>query len=148
MKDHSLIRCSRRLGRAQVISRVNPEESALMRISLQIAVLTVSILMVAVSPGASAQSASCGLKPLPELGCRIGRCVNGAWEQICDSNPVLSCGIRPTPSLGCRIGRCVDGVWEQICDRMPTLSCGLKPIPNLGCRIGRCVDGVWEQICN
>ena len=93
-------------------------------------------------------SFTCGLKPLPELGCRIGRCVDGAWERICDSAPTLSCGLKPLPNLGCRIGRCVDGYWEQICDSAPSLSCGLKPLPNLGCRIGRCVDGHWEQICN
>jgi hypothetical protein len=97
---------------------------------------------------AEGQSQTCGLKPLPELGCRIGRCVNGAWEQICDANPALSCGLKPLPELGCRIGRCVDGAWEQICDRNPSLSCGLKPLPELGCRIGRCVDGAWEQVCN
>jgi len=78
-----------------------------MRISLLIAMLTVSILMMRDSPVAAAQSASCGLKPLPELGCRIGRCVNGAWEQICDANPALSCGLKPLPELGCRIGRLV-----------------------------------------
>lgn len=95
-----------------------------------------------------AQNLNCGLKPLPKLGCRIGRCVNGEWEQVCDSNPGLSCGLKPLPALGCRIGRCVDGVWEQVCDQNPGLSCGLKPIPALGCRIGRCVDGVWEQVCD
>ncbi len=99
-------------------------------------------------PSAQGQSQGCGLKPLPELGCRIGRCVNGAWEQICDANPALSCGLKPLPELGCRIGRCVDGAWEQICDSNPSLSCGLKPLPELGCRIGRCVDGAWEQVCN
>jgi hypothetical protein len=97
---------------------------------------------------ASAQSLTCGLKPLPSLGCRIGRCVNGAWEQICDQSPAVSCGLQPLPAVGCRIGRCVSGVWEQVCDRSPSLSCGLKPLPRVGCRIGRCVDGVWEQVCN
>jgi len=33
---------------------------------------------------ASAQNLTCGLKPIPEVGCRIGRCVDGAWEQVCD----------------------------------------------------------------
>ena len=33
---------------------------------------------------APAQNLICGIKPIPELGCRIGRCVDGAWEQICD----------------------------------------------------------------
>lgn len=26
----------------------------------------------------------CGYKPMPQLGCRIGDCVNGRWEQICN----------------------------------------------------------------
>jgi hypothetical protein len=114
---------------------------------LPLAVVTVSILMVRPGAGA-AQNLNCGIKPIPEIGCRIGRCVNGAWEQICDQNPGLSCGIKPIAELGCRVGRCVDGAWEQICDQNPGLSCGLKPIPAIGCRIGRCVDGVWEQVCH
>ena len=61
-------------------------------------------------------SYSCGIKPFPEIGCRIGRCVDGAWEQICDSAPTLSCGIKPIPEVGCRIGRCVNGAWEQVCN--------------------------------
>ena len=111
-----------------------------------------ALLLLAVSsctpPAASAQNLTCGLKPIPALGCRIGRCGNGAWEQICDSNPGLSCGLKPIPAVGCRVGRCVDGGWEQICDQSPGLSCGLKPIPAVGCRIGRCVDGAWEQVCD
>lgn len=90
----------------------------------------------------------CGIKPIPKIGCRIGRCTDGGWEQICDSSPMLSCGIKPIPNVGCRIGRCVDGAWEQICDANSSLSCGIKPIPKIGCSIGRCVDGRWEQICN
>ena len=27
---------------------------------------------------------SCGIKPIPAVGCRIGRCVDGVWEQVCD----------------------------------------------------------------
>ena len=104
--------------------------------------------VLTVVPGVGAQNLACGLKPIPAIGCRIGRCVNGAWEQICDRNPGLSCGLKPIPEIGCRIGRCVDGVWEQVCDQNPALSCGIKPIPAIGCRIGRCVDGVWEQVCN
>lgn len=91
---------------------------------------------------------ACGIRPLPEIGCRIGRCVDGHWEQICDRNPSLTCGIKPIPNVGCRIGRCVSGGWEQICDSAPMLSCGIKPIPRIGCQVGRCVDGHWEQICN
>ncbi len=26
---------------------------------------------------------NCGFKPSPQFGCKIGRCVNGKWEQIC-----------------------------------------------------------------
>jgi hypothetical protein len=77
---------------------------------------TVAALAITVPGVAPAQNLTCGLKPIPEIGCRIGRCVNGAWEQICDRNPGLSCGIKPIPAIGCRIGRCVDGVWEQVCD--------------------------------
>ena len=58
----------------------------------------------------------CGIKPIPNIGCRIGRCVDGQWEQVCDSTPTLSCGIKPLPDIGCKIGRCVDGKWEQVCD--------------------------------
>ncbi len=85
---------------------------------------------------------SCGIKPIPNIGCRIGRCIDGDWEQICNN---MTCGIKPIPNIGCRIGRCIDGSWEQVCNNM---TCGIKPIPNIGCQIGRCVDGHWEQVCN
>jgi hypothetical protein len=39
---------------------------------------------LALSGGAWAQNLTCGLKPIPDVGCRIGRCVDGAWEQVCD----------------------------------------------------------------
>ena len=91
---------------------------------------------------------TCGLKPVPDVGCRIGRCVNGKWEQVCDSAPTLSCGVQPVPDVGCRIGRCVNGQWEQVCDSTAVLTCGLKPIPDVGCRIERCVNGQWEQVCD
>lgn len=68
------------------------------------------------APDVDAQNLTCGIKPIPALGCRIGRCVDGVWEQVCDQNPGLSCGIKPIPAVGCRTGRCVDGVWEQVCD--------------------------------
>jgi len=45
----------------------------------------------------------CGIKPVPKVGCKIGRCVNGTWEQICDTSPILNCGIKPIPEVGCRI---------------------------------------------
>ena len=38
---------------------------------------------------------NCGIKPIPKAGCRIGRCVDGMWEQICDTSPTISCGKRP-----------------------------------------------------
>lgn len=91
---------------------------------------------------------NCGVPPVPQIGCRIGQCVNGQWQQICDSNPSISCGIPPVPEVGCRIGQCVDGQWQQICDSQPTMSCGIPPVPQVGCRIGQCVDGQWQQICN
>ena len=46
---------------------------------------------------------NCGIKPIPKAGCRIGRCVDGMWEQICDTSPTISCGIRPIPDVGCSI---------------------------------------------
>lgn len=87
----------------------------------------------------------CGLRPMPNIGCYIGRCIDGAWEQVC--NPI-SCGLKPIPEIGCLIGRCVNGAWEQVCYSSPAFACGLKPIPQIGCAIGRCVNGQWEQICN
>lgn len=29
---------------------------------------------------------NCGFKPYAQLGCKIGRCVNGKWEQVCGSS--------------------------------------------------------------
>lgn len=26
----------------------------------------------------------CGTKPIPNIGCQVGRCINGAWEQVCN----------------------------------------------------------------
>ena len=82
-------------------------------------VSTILLIGLAVMHSGSATgqgNLTCGLKPLSNLGCRVGRCVDGAWEQICDTSPRLSCGLKPLPNLGCRIGRCVDGVWEQVCN--------------------------------
>lgn len=93
-------------------------------------------------------SGGCGFRPIPKIGCRIGRCIDGSWEQVCDNNSALECGIRPIPKIGCRIGRCVDGAWEQVCDNNSALECGIKPIPKIGCHIGRCANGAWEQVCN
>ena len=34
--------------------------------------------------GAGKFSMNCGIAPIPQLGCSIGRCVNGRWEQVCN----------------------------------------------------------------
>jgi len=91
---------------------------------------------------------SCGIKPISHIGCKVGRCVDGKWEQVCDPHIVSSCAIKPIPHIGCKIGRCVDGEWEQVCDPHIVSSCAIKPIPHIGCKIGRCVDGEWEQVCS
>jgi|GEM_PF-6851574 len=60
-------------------------------------------------------SLNCGLKPLPELGYEIGRCINGQWEQVSKSfSSGLNCGLKPLPELGYEIGRCINGQWEQV----------------------------------
>jgi hypothetical protein len=41
-------------------------------------------LAIAAPAVAPAQNLTCGLKPIPEIGCRIGRCVDGVWEQVCN----------------------------------------------------------------
>ena len=58
---------------------------------------------------------NCGIKPLPRLGYRIGRCINGQWEQVSDRGTSgINCGIKPLPRIGYRIGRCINGQWEQV----------------------------------
>ena len=90
----------------------------------------------------------CGWKPFPKMGCKIGRCVNGRWEQLCDQNAVMTCGIKPVPEIGCEVTECVNGVWEQQCKTPAIMSCGPKPFAKLGCKIGRCFNGRWEQVCH
>lgn len=131
-----------------ILDRGFTEGVAMQRLRIAFGVLVLLAVSSCTPYAASAQNLTCGLKPIPAVGCRVGRCVNGGWEQVCDSNPGLSCGLKPIPAIGCRVGRCVDGGWEQICDQSPGLSCGLKPIPAIGCRIARCVDGAWEQVCD
>lgn len=91
---------------------------------------------------------NCGLKPLPKLGYRIGRCINGQWEQVSEGySSGLNCGLKPLPQLGYKIGRCINGQWEQVSEGYSSgLNCGLKPIPKLGYKIGRCINGQWEQV--
>ena len=91
---------------------------------------------------------NCGLKPLPQLGYEIGRCINGQWEQVSkSSNSNLNCGLKPLPQLGYEIGRCINGQWEQVSKSSNSnLNCGLKPLPQLGYEIGRCINGQWEQV--
>ncbi len=87
----------------------------------------------------------CGPKPIPTNGCRVGHCMDGRWELICDTAiNANACGTQPTPNSGCRIGKCVNGKWEEICSADV---CGNKPAPGPGCRIGKCIDGNWEKIC-
>ena len=59
---------------------------------------------------------SCGLKPIPPLGYKVGRCVNGRWEFVSQSpsSSTLSCGLKPIPPLGYKVGRCVNGRWEFV----------------------------------
>lgn len=33
---------------------------------------------------------NCGFKPNPQFGCKIGRCVNGKWEQVCGGSELDS----------------------------------------------------------
>jgi len=41
------------------------------------------LMGVFVSPAfGQSSSLNCGLKPLPNLGYKIGRCINGRWEQV------------------------------------------------------------------
>ena len=93
-------------------------------------------------------SLNCGLKPLPKLGHKIGRCINGRWEQVSTTSmSPLNCGLKPLPKLGHKIGRCINGRWEQVSTTsMSPLNCGLKPLPKLGHKIGRCINGRWEQV--
>jgi hypothetical protein len=60
-------------------------------------------------------SLNCGLKPLPKIGHKIGRCVNGRWEQVSTgASGSLNCGLKPLPKIGHKIGRCINGRWEQV----------------------------------
>ena len=79
-----------------------------------LALLAIIFLIPAVSYAGG--TLKCGIKLIPEVGCRIGQCVNGQWKQVCDISPTLSCGIKTIPDVGCKIGRCVDGEWEQVCE--------------------------------
>lgn len=110
--------------------------------------LTLLLVLVSMLTAHDVGAQTCGIKPIPHIGCKVGQCVGGKWEQVCNQFPTLTCGIKPTPHIGCKIGQCVDGAWEQVCNQFPTLTCGIKPIPHILCRIGRCIDGEWEQVCN
>jgi hypothetical protein len=58
---------------------------------------------------------NCGIKPIPSIGYRIGRCINGQWEQVSEGfSSGLNCGIKPIPRIGYKIGRCINGQWEQV----------------------------------
>ena len=97
---------------------------------------------------ASAQNLTCGLKPIPAVGCRVGRCVNGA----------LGTGVRFQSGALLRTqtdsGRRVPGRavcrWRLGADLRSEsgVVLWLEADPAIGCRIGRCVDGAWEQVCD
>jgi len=91
---------------------------------------------------------NCGVKPVPRVGYRIGRCINGQWEQVSSGySSGINCGVKPVPRVGYRIGRCINGQWEQVSDGFSSgINCGVKPVPRVGYRIGRCINGQWEQV--
>jgi hypothetical protein len=93
-------------------------------------------------------SMNCGFKPFPKLGYRIGRCIDGEWEQVStEASSGMNCGFKPFPKLGYKIGRCIGGEWEQISTEASSgMNCGFKPFPKLGYKIGRCIGGEWEQV--
>ena len=45
----------------------------------------VFIIVSALLPAYS-YAQTCGFKPYPKFGCKIGRCVNGQWEQVCGTS--------------------------------------------------------------
>ena len=55
----------------------------IMRISIMCIITLLPIIFMS-TPLVADGTLSCGLKPLPDIGCRIGRCVDGHWEQVCD----------------------------------------------------------------
>jgi hypothetical protein len=90
----------------------------------------ISLIVLLFCVHTQAQSLVCGLKPLPKVGCKIGQCIDGKWQQVCSNkNPYsnnnspfgnqqatnLSCGIKPIPPVGCKIGQCIDGKWQKVC---------------------------------
>jgi hypothetical protein len=114
---------------------------------IALAAVSVALLWGSLAGRATAEE-PCGMMPIPEPGCWIGRCVDGEWEEFCPHHDAVRCGVKPVPNFGCRIGGCKHGEWQQICDDPDAIDCGPEPIPPVGCRIGRCIEGHWEQICN
>jgi hypothetical protein len=47
-------------------------------------VVATALVAVLATSAVPAQNLTRGIKPIPEIGCRIGRCVDGVWEQVCD----------------------------------------------------------------
>lgn len=41
------------------------------------------IFFISLLLSSNSYAQNCGFKPYPQFGCKIGRCVNGKWEQIC-----------------------------------------------------------------
>ena len=107
-----------------------------------------AVLLWGLLAGRAHAEESCGVMPLPDPGCWIGRCVDGEWQQICSDDDDFRCGIKPIPNFGCVIGACENGEWQQICEDPAAIECGPEPLPPVGCRIGGCVEGHWDLICN
>ncbi|TNF00775.1 MAG: hypothetical protein EP326_05995 [Deltaproteobacteria bacterium] len=82
---------------------------------------------------------SCGPKPVPNVGCKVGDCENGSWKMEC------GCGLKPLPSKGCKITECKDGKWEEDCSNRKCPS--IKPMTSPGCKV-ECNEGVWQQNCS
>jgi hypothetical protein len=89
------------------------------RLSILIPVIFLSILF----SNFSYANYTCGIKPIPNIGCTIGQCVNGNWQQVCSKTDFsgnqqatsLRCGIKPIPKIGCTVGQCINGNWQQVC---------------------------------
>ena len=45
--------------------------------------VAILVLALASTVTSDVDAQTCGIKPIPNIGCRIGRCVDGAWEQVC-----------------------------------------------------------------
>tara|TARA_Y100000768_G_scaffold36881_1_gene24111 strand:- start:247 stop:1110 length:864 start_codon:yes stop_codon:yes gene_type:complete len=95
-------------------------------------------------------SPNCGPKPTPQLGYKVGSCIDGEWQIIAESSIVSApkCGPKPTPQLGYKVGSCINGEWQVIAESsiISAPNCGPKPTPQLGYKVGKCISGEWQII--